>query len=182
MECKQSKPDIIAFHGVSCHRSTHYVRVLISKPLGLFSKIERIEEEEELTFEQFLERDFNSTEMHKETVRRMEEFDKGCCRPIHETITVRTLGYPSLDAESDFIQFISKKLIHRLLFCFACIQVPRQSRPSRWPSRPDTRLKSLYPSTEAITANDRRSQDTENPISTVSWATLKYAAPGEILT
>ncbi|EMD66426.1 hypothetical protein COCSADRAFT_24538 [Bipolaris sorokiniana ND90Pr] len=112
-ECKQLatlKPEIKAFLGVYCDGSTHYVRMAISQPVGLGSTIKGVDEEVELAFEEFLRRDFSSTEMHKETV-------------------------------------------------------PRQSRSSRWPSRPNTRLKSPHPSTEAITANDRHSLDAEDQTS-----------------
>lgn len=142
------KPEIKAFLGVYCDGSTHYVRMAISQPVGLGSTIKGVDEEVELAFEEFLRRDFSSTEMHKETVRKIEEFDKGCCKPIHYTITS-----------------VTKTLINRLRFCFSCIQVPRQSRSSRWPSRPNTRLKSPHPSTEAITANDRHSLDAEDQTS-----------------
>jgi hypothetical protein len=162
MEFKQSTPDIIAFHGVSCQRGTHYVRVLISKPSGLFSNIHRIEEYEELTFEQFRKRDFSSTDMHKEIVGKMKEFDKGCCKPVHERIKVRTLGHPSSDAESDFIQFVTKTLVHRLLSCFPWTPFPEQSRSSRRLSRQDMILKSPSQSIETLTANNRRSQHTDD--------------------
>ncbi|KAF5852446.1 hypothetical protein GGP41_007876, partial [Bipolaris sorokiniana] len=103
-------PDIIAFYGVYCRRSTHYVRVTISRPLGPTSIIQRIDEEEELTLEEFLKIDFSFTERYKEIVKRVEEFDRQCCRPIYDTIIVRTLGYLSLDIGSNFIQFSTKKL------------------------------------------------------------------------
>lgn len=170
MECKQSKPDIIALHEIYCLRRTHYVRVTTSTPLGPFSAIQQIDEIEELSFEEFLKRDFSSTETHKETVRRMREFDKRCCRPVHEKITVRTLGHSSSNADSDFIQFITKKLVNRLLSCFPWTPVPEQSRSSRWPSRPDTILKSPYQSIETLTANNRRSQHTDNLTLTASWS------------
>jgi hypothetical protein len=71
------------------------------KFLGLFSRVEEIVTEEELTFEEFLKRDFSPTETYKETVTRVKEFDKTCCRPVYATFTVRTLGHPSLNAETD---------------------------------------------------------------------------------
>ncbi|KAJ6280875.1 hypothetical protein J3E71DRAFT_381779 [Bipolaris maydis] len=153
VECKQSKPDIIALHGVYCRRRTHYVRVTTSTPLGLFSAIQQIDVIEELTFEEFLKRDFSSTETHKETMRRMKEFDKRCCRPAHERIT-----------------FITKKLVSRLLSCFPWTPVPEQSRSSRWPSRPDTISKSHSQSIETLTANDRRSQHTDDLTLNASWS------------
>lgn len=168
MECKQPKPDIIALHDVYCRRRTHYVRVTTSTPLGPFSAIQQIDEIEELSFEEFLKRGFSSTETHKETVRRMKEFDKRCCRPVHETITVRTPGHSSLNAESDFIQFITKKLVSRLLSCLLWTPVPEQSRSSRWPSRPDTISKSHSQSIETLTANDRRSQHADDLTLTAS--------------
>ncbi|EMD85610.1 hypothetical protein COCHEDRAFT_1228697 [Bipolaris maydis C5] len=151
MECKQPKPDIIALHDVYCRRRTHYVRVTTSTPLGPFSAIQQIDEIEELSFEEFLKRGFSSTETHKETVRRMKEFDKRCCRPVHETIT-----------------FITKKLVSRLLSCLLWTPVPEQSRSSRWPSRPDTISKSHSQSIETLTANDRRSQHADDLTLTAS--------------
>ncbi|EUC40885.1 hypothetical protein COCMIDRAFT_40861 [Bipolaris oryzae ATCC 44560] len=144
-------PDVIALHDVYCRRRTHYVRVTSSTPLGPFSAIQRIDEVEELTFKEFLKRDFTSTENHKAIVRRMEEFDKKCCKSVHERTT-----------------FVTKKLVNRLLSCFPCISVPEQSRPSRWPSRPDMRSKSPSQSTKALAANDGLSQHTEDLTLTVS--------------
>ncbi|XP_014550950.1 hypothetical protein COCVIDRAFT_20702 [Bipolaris victoriae FI3] len=144
-------PDIIAFHGVYCRRSTHYVRVTISRFLGHTSTIQRIDEEEELTFEEFLKTDFTSTERYTETVKRVEEFDRQCCRPIYDTIT-----------------FSSKKLVKRLLSCFSCIPLPRQSRSSRWPSTRHMRSTLLGPSTKDITANSWQCLATDGPKSIAS--------------
>ncbi|KAF5846152.1 hypothetical protein GGP41_008640 [Bipolaris sorokiniana] len=158
-------PDIIAFHGVYCRRSTHYVRVTISRPLGPTSTIQRIDEEEELTLEEFLKTDFSFTERYKEIMKRVEEFDRQCCRPIYDTITVRTLGYSSLDTGSNFIQFSTKKLVNRLLSCFACIPISRQLRSSRWSSTRDTRSTLLCSSTKAISATNGQDLVADDPSS-----------------
>ena len=58
---------VTAFHRVYCHCGTHFVRVTVSNSLGSISTIRQIDEEEELTFEEFLKEDFIYTEIYEET-------------------------------------------------------------------------------------------------------------------
>ncbi|EUC27714.1 hypothetical protein COCCADRAFT_30866 [Bipolaris zeicola 26-R-13] len=152
-QCAAIKPDLLAFHDVYCHRSTHYVRVTISQPFGSTSSIQRIDEEVVLTFGEFYGKDFSSTEIYNYTLERMEEFDSQCCRRIPDTAVVRTLRHPSSNAKTNSIQLSPKNFLKLLRSCFACIPTPRRSRSRHWPSIPDLRATSLYPSTEATTAN-----------------------------
>ncbi|KAF5844303.1 hypothetical protein GGP41_004524 [Bipolaris sorokiniana] len=150
IESKQLKSYVKAFHGVCCRRSTHYVRVTISESLGYNSEIRRIDEEHELTFEEFLEKDFNATKPYKETLESMVELQRQCCRSTHDT----TVSGP-------------KKLFNWVRSCFACIPTPRRSWSSRW--TPDKRPTSLYSSTKTITASNGQDTIADDPTSTASW-------------
>lgn len=92
---------VTAFHRVYCHRGTHFVRVTVSNSLGSISTIRQIDEEEELTFEEFLKEDFISTEIYEEAVKKMKELDARCCRPMPSLPTVRTFGHLCLHMRSN---------------------------------------------------------------------------------
>lgn len=74
--------------------------------------------------------------------------------------------------------------------CFACIPTRRRFRSSRWPSTPDLKPTSPYPSTEAITINDRNGPDAGDSVSVFSQPThvrpslmdITYPAPRQLLT
>ena len=173
-----TKSDIRAYHGVYCHRGIHYVRVTISEFFGSTSSIRKIDEEDVLTFGDFHEKKFNSTEIYNYTLERMEEFDSRCCRRIPNTTVVRTLRRLSSHAKTNPIQFSPKNILKLLRSCFACIPTPRWLRPRHWPSIPDPRATSLYPSTEATTTNNAHLLVTDDLISIesqpVSWKSLGH--------
>ncbi|MDO3398242.1 hypothetical protein QWJ41_21205, partial [Nocardioides sp. SOB44] len=88
---------------VYCDRSIHRVRVTISQPFGSTSRIQQMDEEVTLTFKEFLDQDFVSTEAYEDTLKKMEEFDRQCCRTIHDTAIVRTLQHLSSNARTNSI-------------------------------------------------------------------------------
>ncbi|EMD85882.1 hypothetical protein COCC4DRAFT_87175, partial [Bipolaris maydis ATCC 48331] len=129
---------VTVFHDVYCDRSIHRVRVTISQPFGSTSRIQQMDEEVTLTFKEFLDQDFVSTEAYEDTLKKMEEFDRQCCRTIHDTAI-----------------FNPKNWVRWLQSCFfSCIPTLRRSGSRRWSSISSSKPISRSPSKEVFDINE----------------------------
>ncbi|KAF5843985.1 hypothetical protein GGP41_003159 [Bipolaris sorokiniana] len=151
IESKQSailKQDVVAFHGVYCDYNTHYVRVTTSQPFRSTSTTHQIDEDV-LTFREFLKKDFRSSETYTDTLKTIEEFDKQCCRTIHDTAMLS-----------------ARVLINWLRLCFsACIPTLRKSRSRHYSSISNLKSTPRYPSIGPITTDDEHDIVVDNSIS-----------------
>lgn len=117
----------------------------------------QVDEDETFTVEEFFQMKFSRTKGHQDTVKKITEFNKKCCRPVQEKITTPELR-PS-NAGTDLIQPSYNRVVIWLKSCFfACI--PTQRGSSHWatsnpPSTPDLQPNSSCPSTEAIIVDTR---------------------------
>ena len=161
--------DIRAIHRVWCDRGIHCVHVTISQPFGPTTPIREVDEEVIYTTEEFLQEDFDSSEIHKDAVKRIEELDAKCCRPIQGIIMVGTIRHSPLDLRTDSIQSSPETFVKRLRsYIFACIPTLRKSKSSRQSSTSNPKPTSLYPSTEGISTKNGYDSVANDSTSTVS--------------